>query len=65
MVNYICLRNLLEDNDFDLKHIIEYYISYISIFYCNEIDFDDELKSKIDDLQECINNKVRKEDLNV
>lgn len=59
MVNYICLRNLLDDNDFDLEHIIDYYISYISVFYCIDVDLDDELQSKIDDLQYCINLKIK------
>lgn len=66
MVNYICLRNLLDDNEFNLEHIIDYYISYISVFYCVDVDLDDELQSKIDDLQQCINIKMkRKDDVNV
>lgn len=66
MINYVCLRNLLNDNCFDLEHIIEYYISYISVFYCTDIDFDDELQSKIIELKKCINDKIiRKEDYNV
>lgn len=59
MINYVCLRNLLDDNNFDLEHIIDYYISYISVFYCVDVDLDDELQSKIDDLQYCINLKIK------
>lgn len=58
MSNYKCLCELLNDNNLNLKHLVEYYISYISIFYGKDVDYDDILQNKVDELQEYINGKI-------
>lgn len=60
MYNYKCLQKLLEDNTFDIRHLIEYYISYVSVFYCIDIDeHDDKLDTLINDLQDYVYKKVK------
>lgn len=55
MYNEKCLLTLLNDNSFDLPHIVKYYISYISVFYCKNINVDESiLNNKIDDLENYI-----------
>lgn len=58
MSNYKCLCELLNDNNLNLEHLIEYYISYISIFYGKDVEYDDMLQTKVNDLQEYINRKI-------
>lgn len=66
MKNYKCLSTLLNDNNFDLQHIIDYYVSYISVFYCCDVEMNDELKDKVNDIQLYIQKHInRKDDMNV
>lgn len=59
MYNYICLTSLLKDNDLNFKNLVNYYISYISIFNCTNVDVNDSvLNDKITDLENYINRKV-------
>lgn len=57
MSNKKCICELLDNNDFDLVHLIEYYVSYISIFYGTNI-LDDVLNNKINDINEYIERKI-------
>lgn len=57
MYNYMCFRALLNDGEFNLKRIVEYYIAYISIFYGENVSIDKELDYKITDLQDYIEKK--------
>ena len=57
MYNYECLQSLLKDNDLNISQLINYYISYISIFYGIKI-YDEIIKEKVEDLEEYIKGKI-------
>ena len=58
MYNNKYLFELFSDKNFDIKNILDYYIEYISVFYCIDITNDSELNNKIDNLESYINRKV-------
>lgn len=58
MYNNKYLFELFSDKNFDIKNILDYYIEYISVFYCIDITNDSKLNNKIDNLESYINRMV-------
>lgn len=58
MWHYKCFSDLLDSDELSLEHLIDYYISCISVFYCINIEQDDVLKNKLDDVKDHINTLI-------
>lgn len=56
---------LFEDHNLNVENLIYCYIDYVSIFYCKDIKINDDLKSKIHDVQVDINNELMEDGANV
>ena len=63
MCTYKCFCELLSNNDLSLEHLVKCYISRISVFYCTKIDYDEQIKEKVIEIQKYIDERLGDENV--